>query len=220
MRSHHHLVSAATSFLLVLPLAAAPPTAGRITPSPFVLAGDTIRFDSTMRPQFTPPQLRHSAEATRAGLTLWAATPRGRELIAILSRDEYEIDVTESSTEPGAGRAPQPALPTLLASPDHAKRKAYALVLNPTLFHLPEGMVAAPFGPASAAELMALTWAAETLHIYFYTQGISLPHHQRPDFQQEWRVIAAQLGMPSMAHDDEDQMVRAAGANVRVPHWR
>jgi len=207
--------------LFAVPFCAANPLARKIAcPTPFVLAGDRVRFDAAMRPQFTDRQIRNSAEATRLGLALWAATQRGRELIGLLSREEYEIEVMEDATEPGAGRAPQPALPTLLAAFDHKKHKSYVLVLNPSLFRVPDGMDAAPFGPASPAEMMAVTWAAEVLHIYFYSQGISLPHHQRPDFQEEWRTIAAQLGMPSMAHDDEDQMARAAGANVRIVRWR
>lgn len=173
-----------------------------------------------MHPLFSEVQSRRVSPAIREGLSLWSATRRGVEMIDLLSRDEYEIDVIEDATEPGAGRAPQPALPTLLASFDHSRHKSYTLVLNPTLFRLPEGMTAAPYGPSSAAELMAVSWAAETLHIYFYTQGISLPHHQRTDFQEEWRTIAAQLGLPGMAHDDADQMLRAAGANVRAQRWR
>ncbi len=208
-------------FLIALPLSGASlPAEKTVVWSPFVLAGDRVRFDSAMRPQFTQRQVRNSAEATRAGLALWSATPRGRQLIEILSGQEYEVQVIEDLTEPGAGRAPQPALPTLLAASDHARRKSYALVLNPGFFRLPEGMNPAPFGPASAAEMMAVTWAAEVLHIYFYTQGVSLPHHQRPDFQDEWRTIARELGLPGMPHDDEDQMIRAAGAKVRTGRWR
>ena len=214
----HSIIAA---ILMSAPLCAAQPVIrNRPAIAPFILAGDRVRFDAAMRPQFTDRQIRNSAEPTRLGLALWAATQRGRELIALLSREEYEVEVMEDSTEPGAGRAPQPALPTLLAAFDHKKLKSYALVLNPSFFRVPDGMNAAPFGPASPAEMMAVTWAAEVLHIYFYSQGISLPHHQRADFQEEWRTIAAQLGMRSMAHDDEDQMVRAAGGNVRIVRWR
>jgi hypothetical protein len=51
---------------------------------------------------------------------------------------------------------------------------------------------------------MATAWAAEMLHIYFYSKGISLPHHTRSDFQDEWRAMARELGFPDMRHDDED----------------
>ena len=47
---------------------------------------------------------------------------------------------------------------------------------------------------------------AEMLHIYFYSQGISLPHHERSDFQDEWRAVAAELGMPGVTHNDDDEL--------------
>jgi len=59
--------------------------------------------------------------------------------------------------------------------------------------------------PATAADQMAAAWAGEMLHIYFYSTGISLPHHQRADFQQEWHLMAAELGLPNMPHADDDE---------------
>jgi hypothetical protein len=40
------------------------------------------------------------------------------------------------------------------------------------------------------------------LHVDFYSRGISLPHHQRADFQDEWRVVARELGYPEMKHHE------------------
>jgi hypothetical protein len=71
-----------------------------------------------------------------------------------------------------------------------------------------------PKGPASAAQMMAVAWAAEMLHVSFYAQGISLPPHSRPDFQDAWRRAASELGFPTMVHDDED-FSRRAGVGAR-----
>ena len=57
--------------------------------------------------------------------------------------------------------------------------------------------------PTTPAQVMAAAWAAEMLHIDFYSRGISLPHHSRTDFQTEWREVARQLGFPYLAHGDE-----------------
>ncbi len=171
----------------------------------FLLAGERIRFDAELRPQFTDNQVRNSAEATRAGLAKWAATEHGRKLILYFSSREYRIEVTEDSGESSAGRAPQPGIAALAAASDHKKTKVYNLILNPTFFQLPKGMTPLPNQPTTPADVMAAAWAGEMLHIYFYSQGVSLPHHQRSDFQEEWRFIAAELGMPALLHDDEDE---------------
>ena len=61
---------------------------------------------------------------------------------------------------------------------------------------------------------MAAAWAAELLHIDFYSRGISLPHHQRADFQREWRAIAEELGFPTMPHGEDEE--REGYGNDRV----
>lgn len=174
-------------------------------PRAFVLAGERIRFDSNLKPQFTANQTRESAEATRAGLAKWASTEHGRRFIARFNRDEYEVLISENWTEEGIGRAPQPGLATLAAAGDHSKIKAYDLILNPT-FNIPQTVVNVypSRQPATPADQMAAAWAGEMLHIYFYSNGISLPHHQRADFQQEWHLMAAELGLPNMPHADDD----------------
>ena len=159
-----------------------------------LLAGEPVRFDPA--PQFTPRQLRHTAAATRAGLARWAATEHGRQIINALAAKEYDVMVLEDDADRSAGNAPQPSLATLVSAGDHAKVKSYVVVLNPTLFG----------DAASTAELMSAAWAAEMLHVWFYAQGISLPHHPRPDFQETWRAIAAELGFPAMRHDDQNEV--------------
>jgi len=175
-----------------------------------VLAGERVRFDGGFNPQFTDNQMRNSAEATRAGLAKWAATEHGRKLIEFFGAREFEIRVIEDADERGAGRAPQPGLATLVAANDHARPKTYEVILNPTYFKLPAGMAPLPNQPATAADVMAIAWAGEMLHIYFYAQGISLPHHPRSDFQEEWQTVAAELGMPAVRHDDDDALPHAA----------
>ena len=66
----------------------------------------------------------------------------------------------------------------------------------------------------------AAAWAGEMLHIDYYARSISLPHHERPDFQEEWREIARQLGFPNLRHtaEDEDEPVRYP--RPRVTRWR
>ena len=171
----------------------------------FILAGDRIRFDAGLRPQFTENQIRNTSPDTRAGLTRWAATGNGRRLIARFNAKEYEIFVVEDSAELGAGRAPQPALATLVAANNRAALKSYAVILNPEL-RVPKGRIVFPsMQPATQTDMMAAAWAGEMLHVDFYSRGISLPHHQRADFQQEWRAIAAELGYPNMKHEDDDE---------------
>jgi hypothetical protein len=168
----------------------------------FLLAGEPIAFDGAMTPAFTANQIRNSAEATRAGLARWAATEEGRKLIAHFDTNEFRITVAEDSGEDGAGRAPQPGMAALVAASDHSVVKSYLLILNPTLGVTTNRFTAIPGKPFSPADLMAAAWAGEMLHLYYYSLGISLPHHQREDFQSEWRVAAGQLGFPNLRHDD------------------
>jgi hypothetical protein len=196
--------SAAVAIVCSLLVVATLP-AKRILSGVFLLASEPIVFDSNQAPHFSANQIQHSEEATRAGLAKWAATERGRAMLAYFTSGNYRITVGEEALEDGVGSAPQPGLATLAAANDPAALKSYDLVLNPLLFSIPKGMVPLPGQPATAADVMAVAWAAEMLHIYFYSRGISLPHHQRDDFQDEWRVIAAELGFPSMTHDDSEE---------------
>jgi hypothetical protein len=170
----------------------------------FLLAGERLHFDAALQPQFTDNQIRNTAEATRAGLARWAATEHGRKLIEHFNAKEYEVTIIEDTSESGIGRAPQPGLATLIAASDHSRVKSYELILNPTYFKIPDGMEPLPNQPVTPADMMAVAWAGEMLHIYFYSQGISLPHHARDDFQREWSAIAQELGMPTLKHDDID----------------
>jgi hypothetical protein len=171
----------------------------------FRLAGERIQFDANGRPEFTENQIGHSAEATRSGLVKWAATPHGRSVILRFNSAEYNVTIREDGDNAGAGRAPQPALATLVAATDHTKTKTYDLILNPT-FRLPEKMIPYSSGePTTPADMMAAAWAAEMIHIDFYARGISLPHHSRADFQSEWRVMATELGFPNLPHEDESE---------------
>ena len=179
-------------------------------PRAFVLGGERIEFDADLRPRFTEKQQREIAPEIRAGFARWAATPSGRRLIARFDIREYEIVVVENAGEAGPGRAPQPALATLVAANDRAALKSYAVILNPE-FRLSKGRNVFPSSqPSTQADLMAAAWAGEMLHVDFYSRGISLPHHQRADFQDEWRIVARELGYPDMKHDDGERVVRYA----------
>lgn len=182
-------------FLLAL---AAVPARGAV-----LLAGEEIHFDPA--PHFTARQVRHTDAATRAGLVRWAATARGRRILAALAVKEYDVIVLEDDREESAGAAPQPGLATLADAGDHSKVKTYVVVLNPAFFTEMKTMKPFPTTASTSAELMSAAWAAELLHVWFYAQGISLPHHTRPDFQEEWRAMAAELGFPSMRHDDDEE---------------
>ena len=154
-------------------------------------------------------EIRNCSPATRDGFARWAATAHGR---AIIERFDGQIVVTEDPNEGGAGRAPEPGIATLSS----IGRRTYSLILNPN-FALPEGMVPLPNQPATAADMMAAAWAGEMLHVDFYARGISLPHHQRDDFQTEWQAVAAELGFPALMHNDEDERrSRRRGAIVRI----
>jgi hypothetical protein len=184
-------------------------------PRAFILAGEPIGFDAGRHPLFTANQIRNSAEATRAGLVRWATTEEGRKLIAHLDTNEFRVAIKEDASEGGAGRAPQPGMAALLAANNHSVVKSYVLILNPT-FGVTQGFTAIPGKPFSPADMMAAAWAGEMLHIYFYSLGISLPHHERADFQSEWRIAAGQLGYPSMRHDDG---VEVEQRRARIIRW-
>jgi hypothetical protein len=169
----------------------------------FVIAGEPLRFDAAARPQFTAAQMAHTAAATRDGMTRWAATAQGHALVEWFAENDCEIQVIEDKGEQGIGRAPQPGLATLIATHQHTRR-TFQLILNPQFFKLPKDMTPLPDEPATPADVMAAAWAGEILHIWFYARGISLPHHQRPDFQREWHLVARQLRIPNLTHDDFD----------------
>ena len=181
------------SFLL---LAASP---ARAT---FLLAGQPVRFDADATPRFTSRQMRGTSRATRQGLEKWAATEQGRKLVSRFEAKEFEIVVTEDDDEPGFGRAPQPALATMMAAANRKAVKSYELILNPR-FDVPEKFRVLPGEPATPADMMAAAWAAEMLHVYFYSIGVSLPHHAREDFRTGWSEVATQLGWPTMRHGEE-----------------
>lgn len=184
-----------------------------VTPRAFILSGERVVFDADLRPSFTGKQVRESALETRTGFARWAATENGRRLIARFDAREYEVVIAENEDEAGAGRAPQPALATLVAANDRAALKIYAVILNPA-FRIPKGRNIFPSSqPSTQTDMMAAAWAGEMLHIDFYSRGISLPHHQRSDFQEEWHSIARELGYPDMKHQDDDE--RGLAANGR-----
>jgi hypothetical protein len=167
-----------------------------------ILVGEAVIFTNGV-PQFSGEQVRRVSKATREGLALWAATDHGRNLIERFNRDDYQIFVVEDGDERGLGRAPQPAIGTMISGGDRSRLKVYRLVLNPAFAEVPQ--VGTPLfdEPRTPAERMAAAWAGEMLHIDFYSQGIVLPHHGRSDFRREWQNIATQLGFPTLEHDDD-----------------
>jgi hypothetical protein len=178
----------------------------------FLLAGERIQFDEQLRPQFTAGQISGSAAATRSGMERWGATERGRALIRKFDTHECEVIVSEEPVENGSGKAPQPGAATLLGM---GKTKTFTLILNPTFKPPIEVERVSHDEPYTPAEVMSAAWAAEMLHIDFYSRGISLPHHGRADFQKEWREVAIELGFPNLTHGDESEK-RAP----RVIIWR
>jgi hypothetical protein len=172
----------------------------------FLLAGlfllnEPLVFEGTT-PQFTREQTRRTTPATRDGLRRWAATSQGRRLLSRFSQPDYRIVIVEDGAESGMGRAPQPAMGTMLSAGDRKRLKVYQLILNPAFADMPDVGTRIFREPGSAAEMMSVAWAGEMLHIYFYSQGIVLPHHERADFQKEWQAVAEQLGFPNLPHDD------------------
>lgn len=170
--------------------------------SAFILAGEPVRFERDFTPRFSPAQVKGTTEATRLGLAKWARTEHGRRLIAYFNAAEYAIHVTEDPHEESVGRAPQPGIATFMSVHDHSRIKQFDVILNPAYFSLPKGMQPLINTPASPADMMAAAWAGEVLHVYFYAQGIKLPHHSRPDFQDEWTAVANELGMGLVTHAD------------------
>jgi hypothetical protein len=177
-----------------------------------ILAGEPIRFDADHVPQFSATQIEGSAEATRAGLVKWAATPEGRAILARFQTTDREVQVIEDADEPSIGRAPQPNFVTLLAAGDRKKQKTYRLILNPALAAQYDHAHEMDLGlPRTPAEVMALAWAGEMLHIDFYAKGVALPHHARGDFQERWESVAKALGLPRALHET-DSVSAAANA--------
>ncbi|HEY2321349.1 MAG TPA: hypothetical protein VGJ82_00670 [Thermoanaerobaculia bacterium] len=170
-----------------------------------VLAGEPVRFDANQKIAFTDAQLHATSAATREGLVRFAATPDGRRMLRHFATAEYTIIVSESDDDSEVASAPEPGIATLIAANDHSILKKYAIVLHPVAFSLPDGATALPNQATTPADQMAAAWAAELLHIDFYARGISLPHHQRADFQREWRTIANELGFPGMLHGEDDE---------------
>ncbi len=169
------------------------------------LSSESVRFDAQHRPVFSAHQIVTTAASTRAGLTKWAATAEGRAILERMRGDDREVTIVEDSREIGIGRAPQPNPGTLLAAKDEQQVKQYRLILNPALAAQYNNPAAIDLGfPRSAADVMAAAWAAEMLHIDFYARGISLPHHERDDFQERWMTVAGQLGFGHMTHGIEN----------------
>jgi hypothetical protein len=179
-----------------------------------VLAGEPVRFDANQKIVFTDAQLRATSAATREGLLRFASTPDGRRMLRHFATAEYTIVVTESDDATEVASAPEPGIATLVAANDHTIAKKYEIVLHPIPFSLPDGATALPNQAATPADQMAAAWAAELLHIDFYSRGISLPHHQRADFQREWHTIARELGFPGMLHGEDDE--RSGSGTGRV----
>lgn len=170
-----------------------------------ILGEEPVRLDAQRKVRFTEKQLSSTTVATREGFVRWAATAEGARILRHFEKAHCEIFVREDVHEPGMGRAPQPGIATLVASNNDAKRKVYELILNPMSRDVPKEMKPLPQHPATTADFLAAAWAAEMLHIEFYSRGILLPHHRRADFQERWEAVAAQLGFPTMAHDDDHQ---------------
>jgi hypothetical protein len=179
-----------------------------------VLAGEPVRLDANAKVTFTPAQTRGTSTATRQGLVLLASTPHGRRLLRKFATSEYTIVVVENDEGDDVGNAPEPGIATLAAASDHSINKQYEIVLHPLTFSIPDGAIALPNQASTPADQMAAAWAAELLHIDFYSRGISLPHHQREDFQREWQAIARELGFPTMNHGDDNDSERAGTGRV------
>ena len=198
---------ARSGFLAAALLLGALAWAGDLAPrrGGFILAGESISFGADLRPRFTPHQVSATAQATRRGLDRWARTAEGRSIIMRIRGDRTVI-VEEDPEQPALGRAPQPGFTVLLAAQDPNVDKRYTIILNPTIAAQYENGSTADLGrPRSAADAMALAWAAEMLHIDFYADGIALPHHERADFQQRWLAVAMELGFRIATHGNDDR---------------
>lgn len=182
-----------------------------------LLANEPVAFDAALRPQFTELQLRSIAESTRAGLAKWAATEEGKAIITRFQAIDREVYISESADESGFGRAPQPSFATMLAANDRTKTKVYQLILNPARAAEYRNAASIDLGePRTPADVMAVTWAAEMLHIDFYSQGIPLPHHRRADFQDRWLAVATALGFPLVEHGADGDATE--GTAAVAPH--
>jgi hypothetical protein len=170
-----------------------------------LLAGEPVQIDAAQKVRFTDRQVKSTAVATRAGLDRWARTEQGRWLLRYFAARNLEIVVTEDASEPGSGRAPQPGVATLLASEKMVK--VYELIINPAPADVPKMMTTFAGHPSKTEDFIAATWAAEMLHIYFYTKGVLLPHHGREDFQNAWLAVASQLGFPTLQHGAEETSI-------------
>jgi hypothetical protein len=182
------------------------------------LANQRIAFDPKDCTPHFPNEI--DAPAVRDGLRAFASTPRGCEMIRRLDTREYDVEVFEETLDNSTGEAPPPSIATIIDAADHSKVKSYELILNPS-FKRTNEIVVFTDEPVTPAQMMAAAWAAEMLHIEFYARGISLPHHSRSDFQEEWREIAKQLGFPRLTHGDEaDDASRPWRPRARVIFWR
>jgi hypothetical protein len=123
--------------------------------------------------------------------------------VARLDPREFHVEIVENLEEESAGRAPQPGLATLVNASNHGVKKSYDVILNPRYGVMRAEAV--PGFPASPSDMMAVAVAGEMLHVEYYARGISLPHHERDDFQREWREMAVQLGYPSLPHGVEER---------------
>jgi hypothetical protein len=175
-----------------------------------LLAGEQLHIDNHFGPQFSSHQMQNTAEATRIGLARWAATVHGRKILEYFAATGCEIEVIEDDAERGIGRAPEPGIATLVAASTHRlQHKRFEIILNPTYYRVPKDMFPLAGQPGNTADAMSIAWAGEMLHIYFYAHGISLPHHPRADFQEEWRAVATELGMGTVPHDDDDEFAHS-----------
>lgn len=172
-----------------------------------VLAGEPVTLSPEVR--FTERQLTRTAPAVREGFVRWARTRQGQRILRHFAERNCEIHVVEDVGESGIGRAPQPGIATLLKMADDSATKQFTLILNPTPREIPKTMTPLPQQPANSADYMAAAWAAEMLHIYFYSKSIPLPHHHRSDFQQDWSSVAAELGFPAMEHTEDEAPMRS-----------
>src|SRR5688500_11178672 len=132
------------------------------------LAGEPVSFDRDDVPRFTQAQVARTSIHTRVGLVRWANTGQGRSLLEYFRSLGCEIIVVESAREDGIGRAPQPGLATLVAAGQGKGRQAYQLILHPHTFHIKSNLKL-HHQPETRSDLMTVAWAAEMLHIYFYS---------------------------------------------------
>jgi hypothetical protein len=167
-----------------------------------LLAGEPVRFDADLQPRYSANQLRLTTESTREGLARWSSTAQGRALAARFDSREFVVEVIEDRTEEGVGRAIEPGLATFIAAANRSASKSYRVVLNPAI--AAQKVLHVPGYPATAGDMMAVAFAAELLHVSFYARGIQLPHHERDDFQKEWRAVAGQLGYPRLRHGSDE----------------